>query len=167
MKNKDLIFVSLIFYIGWFGCIFIGRTEWAFLSLLFPAGLVGYLRLTKNLEIKDILWALAITGVGVLFDFVLIQTGLISIVGDSFLLIPVWLFSIWLLFSFSMVKMAPRFKIPLWFAAGLGLVMGPLSYKSGEYFQVLTFTSPSTLLVYGIFWAFIFPAILFADRRYL
>ncbi len=167
MKNRDLLFIGLIYYVGWFGCIFTARADYSFLSLLFPAFLIGYLRWSKKLEFIEIAWAAGITGIGILFDFILLQFGSISMVGEPVFLIPTWLLSIWLLFSFSIVKMAPRMQFPLWTAAILGLILGPLSYKSGEYFQVLTLTTSSTLLAYAIFWALIFPAILMADRRFV
>jgi hypothetical protein len=41
-----------------------------------------------------------------------------------------------------------------------------LNYKSGEVFNVLTFTSPDTYLYYAVFWALFFPAVLIFSKRF-
>lgn len=167
MKTVDFIFVGILFYVGWFGSVFLAKTEFSLASLFFPAILIGFLAFKKSLSRTDMLCALGISVFGILFDFLLIQFGFVTAQGKYVLLLPVWLVSIWLLFSFSMVKLALRFRPPLWLAAVLGFIMGPLSYKSGELFQVLTLSTSISLLIYAIFWAVMFPIILTLPKRFL
>lgn len=167
MKNKDLGIVVILFYLGWFGSVFLAKTSFSIASLIFPVFIIAFLYFRKILTKKNIIFALAISLVGILFDFLLIRLGFITAYGDSLLLFPIWLISIWLSFSFSMLKISANFRAPLPIAALLGMIMGPLSYKSGEAFQVLSFLSPITFLIYAAFWGITFPLILFLSKRYL
>lgn len=165
MRNKDILVVMILFYIGWFGSVFLAQTPFSDFSVLFPILLIGFLYFRNGLTKRSIIGASIISVVGILFDFTLIRFGFIAVAGFASFLIPTWLLSIWLLFSFSMMKLAKFFSLPIWMASALGLVMGPLSYKSGEYFQVLTFSSSATLLIYAAFWAVIFPLTLHLAKR--
>lgn len=165
MKKIDFIFIILLFYAGWFGSVFLARTDFSLVSLIFPFALVGFLFFRKNLNVQGLKLALGISVAGILFDFLLIHFGFISAIAEPVLLIPIWLISIWLLFSFSMIKLGPQLKPALWLAVLLGGIMGPLSYKSGEYFQVLSFSSAQTFWIYSIFWALMFPLVLNLSKR--
>ncbi len=166
MKNKDFIFVVILFYIGWFGSVLLAKTSFSALSLLFPSLLILVLYFTKNLTKKNMLFAAAIFTIGMIFDFSLIHFGFITAIGHPTLPVPVWLTSIWLIFSFSIIKLGVKINFPLWVNAPLGMVMGPLSYKSGEIFQVLTFQSSFTFLLYAVFWGITFPLILNFSKRF-
>lgn len=165
MKNKELATVFALFYLGWFGCVLLAKTQFQLLSVVFPLLLILFLYFTKDLNKKSISFALVLSALGIFFDFILIQWGFVSMDETDSLPIPLWLICIWLLFSFSMIKLGPRFNPPLWLAATLGAVMGPLSYKSGEVFQVLIFSTPLTFLIYAVFWGAAFPLILRLSKR--
>lgn len=165
MKKTDLIFIFLLFYAGWFGCVFLGRTPYSLVSFLFPILLIGFLKMKGQLRANEIYASLGLAAVGVIFDAWIIQLGLVTTSGDSIFRMPFWLISIWLLFAFSMIKLGRNFQIPIWLSALLGFVMGPLTYKSGEVFQVLKLEAASTLWIYAIFWAVLFPNVLFLSKR--
>lgn len=165
MKNRDYSFIFILFYAGWFGSVFLAKTQNPELSLLFPAALVVFLYLKRSLNLKDMAFAAAVATVGSVFDVFLIQFGYISPSQESQMLIPIWLISIWILFSFSMLKLGPKLNLPLWLAILLGMIMGPLSYKSGEIFEVLTFSSSLTTPIYALFWAMMFPIVLRFSKR--
>lgn len=166
MKTFDFFIVAILFYVGWFGSVFLAKTDFSLASLFFPAIMIGFLAFKKSLNKTNFLCALGISVFGVFFDFLLIQFGLVVAHGKNVLLVPVWLISIWILFSFSMIKLGLKFRPPLWLAASLGFVMGPLSYKSGEMFDILTFSTSNALLIYGIFWAATFPMVLNLSKRF-
>jgi hypothetical protein len=166
MSKMDSIVIAVIFYLGWFGSVFLASTEYSCLSLIFPLVLIGFLRRRKYLNLKKFTLAIGLCSIGLVFDALLIKFELISVVGQSILLMPVWLLSIWLSFSFSMIVLGGRLNPPLWLAALLGFIIGPLNYKSGEVFNVLTFTSPDTYLYYAVFWALFFPAVLIFSKRF-
>ena len=164
-KKVDQVLILILFYAGWFGAVFLARTEFALGSLVFPAALFIYLKLKGGLTGKESFAALGIAAFGGLFDFFMIQVSFIDVVGANPFMLPVWLLSIWLLFAFSILKLGPTLNMPLWIAVILGCVMGPLSYKSGELFQVLSFTSSFTFFAYAVFWSALFPMVLFLAKR--
>lgn len=167
MKYRDLFFISSLFYIGWFASVFLAKTSFSIISLVFPAVLIAFLVSIKNLNVKNTFLALAITIAGVVFDFFMIKFEFIRIQGEILVLIPTWLVAIWLLFAFSMIKLGTMLNPPLWLSIAAGALMGPISYKSGEIFQVLEFSSAGTFVIYAIFWGFTFPIILKLSKRYI
>lgn len=167
MKNNDIIFTVILFYIGWFGSVFLAKTAFSIASLLFPVLLIGFLFVKKNLNVKAVFFASLVSILGIVFDFALVHFGFISVSGESLFLIPAWLISIWLLYAFSMLKLGPRLSPPIWIAVLLGMIMGPLSYKSGEAFQVLTFSNSTTFYIYAAFWAVMFPLVLTLSKRFV
>lgn len=166
MQRLDFLFLFLFFDLSWFACVFLGKTSFSSLSLLLPLILISYLFWRSFLSSAKIFLSLGILALGLLFDFLMFQQGFISFPERNLFLLPVWLISIWILFSFSMVQMGSQMKMPLGIAALLGLVFGPLSYKSGEAFDVLLFSEAWTLYLYAFFWALAFPSILYFSKRF-
>lgn len=166
MKTRDFVFISLWFYIGWFGCVYFATQANDSCSLLFPFILLVFLGFKKQITFHFLKIFVLTSFIGIIFDAFLIHFKWISVRGQSGFLIPTWLISLWFLFSLSMLKIGTRFKVPFSIVAFLGMVMGPLSYKSGELFQILTFTSPFTIFIYGIFWLFFFPFVIYSSRRF-
>lgn len=165
MRRMDFFFTIVWFYIGWFGSIFFARVDMSLHSLVFPFILGFYLLLRQVLSLKMVALALGISAIGILFDFLLFRFGLIETSGTIPFLIPIWLISIWLLFSISMVILGPHWRLPVWLTGILGAIVGPLSYKSGAIFNVLIFSSSFTVYTYALFWAFLFPTFIFLTKR--
>lgn len=165
MTGLDSLTVFALFHAGWFGSIFLARTAYSGFAVLFPLVLLAFLIFKKQLTRSHIAAALGVSIVGALFDSALAGAGFVSISGQDGLVIPVWLIAIWLLFAFAMVKLAAEFRFPLWLAGALGFALGPLSYKSGEAFEVLSFLGPSTFWIYAAFWALAFPAVVVLAKR--
>lgn len=164
--NLNVLITVILFYVGWFGSVFLARTSYANLAILFPLILLAFLLFKKQLNSKLIFLAALISVIGVLFDSLLVSLNYVLIEGQTGWLIPLWLMSIWLLFTFSMVKLGPALRWPIWLASALGFIMGPLSYKSGEALRVLAFLTPWTFWVYAIFWAICFPLVLIYSKRF-
>ena len=166
MKTRDFIFISLWFYIGWFGCVLLASTAYGAMSFIFPAILFSFLFFKKQVSFQFINIFVGISLVGIFFDSLVIHFEWMTISGPSDYLIPIWLVSIWFLFALSIPKLGFLIKAPLWVMALLGCIMGPLSYKSGELFEVLTLTSPWTIFIYALFWTIFFPMVIFTTRRF-
>lgn len=165
MKKTEYLIIAILFYVGWFGSVLLASVDLSKFSVLFPALLGSYLIFKRPLGKNEILMALGILTAGVLFDTALLKLGLITTLKNENIFLPTWLISIWVMFAFSMVKLGQIFNVPNWIAALLGFVMGPMSYKSGEYFQILEFSTPITFIVYAIFWGLAFPLILNLSKR--
>ncbi len=167
MKFTEFIFTFIFFYIGWFGSVFLAKTEFEVVALVFPVFLMVFLYIKNKLTVKSFLTAIFIAAIGVVFDFYLVRYGLIQIYSESVIFIPIWLLAIWLLFSFSMIMFALNLNVSTRAAILMGAIGGPLSYKSGEFFKVLIFLSPITPLVYAVFWGILFPLALRMLKRSL
>lgn len=160
MKNRDATITIILFYLGWFGCVFIAKTSLSIVSLVFPLVLASFLYMRRSIGRGSTIFALTLSLLGVLFDLSLIHLGFVTVYGNPGFIVPVWLVSIWLLFSFSVVKLGPIIDLPIWLSSFLGMIVGPLSYKSGELFEVLRFSSSATFAIYACFWGIVFPLVL-------
>lgn len=165
MSKIHSVAIGALFYVGWFGSVFLANSKYDTLSLSFPILLVGFLYFKNYLNLNNILLAFSISALGILFDSMAIKMNWIKVPEADFFIIPIWLVAIWLLFSFSMVRLGLILNPPMWLATILGFVMGPLSYKSGQILGVLFLAIPYGFIIYGIFWALMFPAVLRAAKR--
>lgn len=158
------------FYVGWFAAIFLAKSDQPWISvsilILLPLGMTALLHFKNLLSLRLAILGVGVSTFGVLFDSLMASTGLISVHGQSGFFVPLWLVVIWLLFAFSMIGMRKRLRFSYKVAALLGAVSGPLSYKSGAYFEVLHMTSNVSLAVYSVFWFLTFPMFLYLIRRY-
>lgn len=166
MKDKNFLFIIVFFYVGWLGSVLLARTSFSLASLIFPTTLVGFLFFKKNLTKKIFAFASIVSMLGIAFDLILIHFRLIEISVKTILPFPEWLAAIWILDSFSMLKLGPQINPPLWLSVLRGTIMGPLSYKSGEAFQILTFSNSMTFYIYALFWAAMLPPILTLSKRF-
>lgn len=167
MSRLEVFVLAALFNSGWFVCVFLGRAGWSEYAILVPMFLLAFLWMRKLLSGKFLIGTLALAAVGIAFDSMLLAMGEIKAVGTISFMAPIWLVSLWLLFSFSMGKLGAVLNFPVWVSALLGGVLGPISYKSGEVFQVLNFSSSMTILIYAVFWAIFFPAVVIFSKRLL
>ena len=165
MKKFDLLIIFVLFYAGWFGAVFLAKTNNSLWTLAFPVVLVGFQLVRGYLSKRNIFLAISIAWIGVIFDTAALRFELITAIGAFEFLAPIWLISIWLLYSFSMLVFSRKIGIPIWMMAVLGFIVGPLSYKSGEIFEVLKFETPWAIAIYAIFWAAFFPVSVVLSKR--
>lgn len=152
------------FYVGWFACVFFARQGWDNWTLVFPAVSLALLAfLGHGLSRRSYVTLLVIAVVGMTFDFIASRFGVIHFKNSGAGFLPVWLISIWLLFVATIPLMKALFGKRWLLAAILGLVFGPLSYQSGQIFELLTFEGPLFFVVYGLFWFIFFPVSLLFD----
>lgn len=163
--TSPVVLIGAYYYLGWFASVLLARSAFSWAALLAPLLLIGFLVFKRILRRRELAVGLAAAGGGIVFDSWMANRGLIAVQGQQSSLIPVWLISIWLLFSFSMLIMGRAIRIPTVVASLLGAIAGPLSYKSGEFFEVLTLNSPSAIWLYAGFWSIAFPSILFLAKR--
>jgi hypothetical protein len=155
--NLFSIFLFGYFYAGWFGCVYLAKTDFAWLSLAIPGLLVVLLWLNRSLRPTAIVVALLIAAVGTTFDATLSEWGYLQFANHEGYVAPVWLISMWLLFAFSMLHLSAKWNLPLWLQFPLGFILGPLTYKSGEWFALLEFSHAHTFWLFALFWSLAFP----------
>lgn len=165
MTTKQKIILVIWFYVGWFGCVFFGKWQLGEWSLVFP-GVAFILLIKDKAATKYQVIALFLSAiVGIVFDTLALRLGLISFPDPALAFVPLWLTSMWLLFSAMIPVSHALFKSNLLLAAILGAIFGPLSYYSGEAFEVFAFSSSKAILIFAIFWGVCFPAIHYIYRK--
>lgn len=156
----------LYFYIAWFIIVLNAASVTGTLFLFFPLCQFLFLVSRKIFSMRSLLTISLISVLGISFDSFMVSMDVLSLVEQQGVVIPYWLMAIWFLFSISTIYFAPSLnKWSIAVAFILGAVFGPMSYKSGEYFSVLTFLNPFGLVFYSCFWALFFPLSLVLAKR--
>jgi hypothetical protein len=155
------MFINMIgFNVAWFGLIYFGNT---FVPVALLMLVVHFIWISK---VKNEIWlALIITIIGVTVDS-LLQLNRVFIFPNP-AHIPFWLVAIWACFattichSFSFLSAYKPLQILL------GLIMAPLSYKSGELLGAVEFgfSFTQTYIVLGCIWAILFSTFFFLKAQ--
>lgn len=155
------------YYIGWFGCVFLGRAGYQWPCFLFPV--VSFILLIWHLQRKlspprntifqILAMAVGLASIGIGFDALMVnQQQLVFLQTQTLIFgLPGWMLAIWFLFAALLPVTVELLGSRLLLAAVLGAVFGPLSYKSGESLNVMSTFEPSALLCYALFWGLFFP----------
>ncbi len=110
---------------------------------------------SQSPSLKLILKLLVCAVVGIAFDATAIKLGQVTVTSVT-ALVPIWLISMWFLFVPILPHLAQIFGSKLWVTALVGFIAGPLTYKSGEAFEVLFIKDTAALVQYGVFWSLFF-----------
>jgi hypothetical protein len=160
MKPRAKIWLSLLAiwaYAGWFFCVLLGQKNLGAYSLIGPV--LTWLLFFRALNPKGnlCLKLLIAAAIGFSFDAAAIRLHWIFL-KDGSVLPPFWLLALWLHFAPSISLLSSLLQNRLWLGALAGAVMGPLSYKSGEAFDLLRFSGTPAVFIYTFFWASFIPA---------
>lgn len=166
MENVKRFFPIVWYYVGWFGCIYLGKFELSPWSFVFPLFLTGLLFYWKKIEVKLLGLLLAMAFLGVIFDSFMAIKGYVVFAQPESFFIPQWLLAIWWLFILLIPVMVSVFFQRLWLAALLGAIFGPLSYASGAAMQVLYLQGSEATGFYAAFWGLYFPVVIFVAGRF-
>ncbi|MGE0761793.1 MAG: DUF2878 domain-containing protein [Bdellovibrionales bacterium] len=155
----------LWFDLGWFGCVYLAKWALSPWSFIFP--LVSWIILffSKEATVKQMTLLFALAGFGALFDTAIHALDVIQFSNHESIFIPYWLVAMWFLFVSVLPATKELLQTRLWFAGCLGAILGPLSYFSGEAFQVLSFQNRFAILIYAVFWGIYFPVALYLYRK--
>lgn len=161
MINWLKLALFIWYYIGWFGCIFLGRSENSAFTVLFP--LVAWFLMTKQfrIKIKVAVLLVAFAVVGIIFDALAAHFGWILFLTKASSVSPFWLICLWFLFVTVLPLSFGLLKNRLGLASLLGFIFGPLSYRSGETLAIMILPIWPGMAIYGLFWALFFPTALF------
>jgi len=145
-------------YLGWFACVLLAKNNLAAYSLFIP--LIGWLLFFKAfLPAWQVCFKLFfLSALGMLADTVALKLNIIHFSADPVTnFLPIWMISLWLLFVPSIYLLKKLFSRRLWLAAVVGAIAGPISYKSGKSFGVLSLQGAEGILIYAIFWSLYLP----------
>lgn len=161
MNNRLKVFLLIWSQVGWFGCVYLAKLDLSPLSILIPLVSWVILFFSKNLKLKNYLELAIMAAVGIIFDTILYKFGWIHFNSmnqfEQLSVVPTWLMSMWFLFVSILPQLSVIFADRKLIAIVAGLILGPLTYKSGEAFEVLFLKDYKVILVYGLFWGLYFP----------
>lgn len=157
--------LAVWFNLAWFGCVYLGKNQLGNWSLFLPMVSIAILFFSGILSKRLSIYFAMVTIVGAAFDLIAFKLGLIRFQSEDFIILPVWLVSMWLLFAMVIPAMQGLFANRLLLAAIAGFIFGPLSYYYGESFEVLFFSSKISIVIYAVFWGLFFPAIIYFQRK--
>ena len=161
-KINSKIYLSAWNYLGWFGCVYLGKNGYGFASLIFPAVSWKLLRFNFQLKRQILFLLMFFLFIGLLFDSAGVYFNLIKInppAGIGWL--PIWMISLWLLFVSSLPLMQSLFNKKYALASLFGAIFGPLSYRAGTHFGTLEINGKIAILTYAIFWSVYIPSTIF------
>ena len=153
-KLCNIIFFNLM----WVGLV-IGRES--LLGLTVPMVLI-YSAILVFIEIIKIQQLLVPAALGIAIDSILTMLGIFDF-GDTTLLIPLWLITLWIAFSTTLTQ-SLKFVGNNWLVTVTsGAIILPFNYAVGERLGAVTFTENYFLTVFiiGIIWSVCLP-LLFA-----
>ena len=154
-KLCNIIFFNLM----WVGLV-IGRES--LLGLTVPMVLI-YSAILVFIEIIKIQQLLVPAALGIAIDSILTMLGIFDF-GDTTLLIPLWLITLWIAFSTTLTQ-SLKFVGNNWLVTVTsGAIILPFNYAVGERLGAVTFTENYFLTVFiiGIIWSVCLP-LLFAS----
>ncbi|WP_285960799.1 DUF2878 domain-containing protein [Pseudomonas tohonis] len=154
---------AVLFQAGWFACLF--AADQPLLLLVAPAILaLHFLCIGSWAEDGRVVIAVAL--LGSLLDCLLLNLGLFDF-GHDGRLIPPWLALLWALLGTTLNHCLAWTARPVWLAALLGAIAGPLSYLAGARLAGvgLPFGTLPSLLVLALIWAALLPSLHQLARR--
>jgi hypothetical protein len=162
ITNRQKILFYLLTSVSWYACVSSANTsiEGFCISLIF-VNYWSFRKLFPQMTWRNI-WP--VVPIGIFFDQIMITLDVIRL--PSLPVVPIWLISLWCIFSLSLplyqeiALLKDRKK-----AAVLGAVGGILTYYAGEKFEVLYYTHWYSYVLYGIFWGLLFSRLDLLVRR--
>ncbi|MCD5997209.1 DUF2878 domain-containing protein [Pseudomonas sp. CDFA 602] len=156
---------ALLFQAGWFACVLGSNSYWQLIAVVLL--LIHFLWISS--------WAaegrlvLLVTLAGIVLDSLLMRLGVFDF-GTSGYLIPLWLVLLWALLGTTLNHCLAWTAKPLWRAALLGAISGPMSYYAGS--QLAQVSLPlglwPSMTILSLVWAITFPLLQWlATRRAL
>lgn len=165
MKSKGTILFFLYFYVAWYLCVLTGKAGDHLVSLVLPIPALIFSIWGQRVSVEIMFRSFILICLGIGFDALANRVGWISFESVSvtnqkhtWSLLPMWLISLWLLYMAYLPALAKIFRGHLMVGVLMGSVFGPLSYLSGEKFEVLFFAGTWEILFYAIFWGLHFLA---------
>ncbi|MBX7222509.1 MAG: DUF2878 domain-containing protein [Blastocatellia bacterium] len=164
------IFNFVVLQVGWFACVLGVAKGYTWLGPLFVLlFLVGHLAWVSTHWRREMLFILAVGGLGAVADSLQKMYGVLTYL-DDFLrldwLAPMWIISLWVLFATSfgtsLKWMQGRYVI----GALFGFIGGPMSYLAGVKCGALSFKYDPTfsMLVLGLVWGSLMPLLLWMTQ---
>jgi hypothetical protein len=165
LKSKGTVLFFLYFHLAWFLCVLAGKAQDNLVSLFFPIPAFAFAIWKQKVSVEILVRSLILICIGIGFDALANRAGWISFESKSALnqeqmwsILPIWLLGLWFLYMAYLPTLAKMFRGRLILGFVMGSVFGPLSYLSGENFDLLYIVGKEEIFFYAIFWGLHFLA---------
>lgn len=159
MNSKQKYFYALYYYFGWGACLIFAKYKYDLYALLLPLPIYLELKLKNNISNKTLGLCLLFASIGIFFDSLMLHFGFTEYpLNEHKTFIPVWLISIWFLFIGIQPSLSTVFKNHQILGVVLAILLGPLSYYSGQSLNLFYFKSVNAIVIYSFFWGMFFLA---------
>lgn len=155
---------------GWFACVLSAARGRSWIGIALVAVLVALHLLRVSRPLPEIKLLLSVTLIGALWESALAYGGLLTYPAGSILIAgaaPAWLPALWMLFAAQFNTTYRWLKGRLGAAALLGVIAGPLSFRSGAALGALQFARPWPAVLFLAFgWGALLPTVVILSRRW-
>ncbi|MBP9841343.1 MAG: DUF2878 domain-containing protein [Simkaniaceae bacterium] len=165
---------GLIYYFGWFLCVYLGGIGYSITSALISSFLTcGQLSMTfyqnRPLFYQDLRLAILALFLGVFMEMGFIQCGFLLYTGGNHLFPPLWLTSLYPLFAVTLNHSLVWIQKWKWLPFILGGIGAPLSYRAGEALHAVVIPDPYLLSLteIGVIWGLYLTLILYVNTHFL
>jgi Protein of unknown function (DUF2878) len=156
LNSKYFSKINLIYFqVAWYFTALFAQLNQSIFSL--PLAIGGWfvtIYFTRASR-RQVITSLCLAALGMVFELVLIKFGLVSFpINDAyqFFGLPLWLISIWLLFSSVLPTYIQIFQKSKPLGALVMAFFAPLSYIVAMKMGIMTFEVIPTAIIYGAFW---------------
>ncbi|RYV02343.1 hypothetical protein SOPP22_09805 [Shewanella sp. OPT22] len=161
--NKNFISLvcnGLLYNLMWLGCI-------TYKSAFIPIVLmwVCWLLICRS-SVSERGLILFVVLMGGIFDSVLMQLQVFQFDQESKLIVPLWLWAIWLSFSLTLFHALKALSKSVVLQILVGATFAPLAYFAGREFDAVQFgySDRTTLIILGLAWAVLLPSFFLVKR---
>jgi hypothetical protein len=160
---KKILINLALFQFGWLVCVLGGNVYAVVFTAL--ALVIHQLFILSDPDEWKLIGLVVV--IGCLWDWLMVQTGVIDYGVTLLAGIPLWLVCLWLLFATTFMHCLFWLTRYLWLAALFAALMGPASYWFGSSLTDAELAAPLTtsLAIMAVGWALLFPCgIYYAGR---
>ncbi|MEH6565612.1 MAG: DUF2878 domain-containing protein [Halopseudomonas sp.] len=149
-----LISNAVLFQVGWFACVLGGTSWWLLIPL--AALVIHFIWVTSWAAEGKLVVSVALAGAAL--DSFLLQVGVFDFATTD-TLAPLWLVMLWALLGTTLNHCLAWSAKPIWLAAILGAVGGPMAYFAGSSLaEVKLLLGPAnTVWILAPIWALTMP----------
>ena len=166
---KAILINAATFQAGWLCCVLAGAHHLPWLGTAVALLIVVWHLLGAHDGHKELSLVLIATGIGAIWDSLLVLTGLLQYPSGTLIsgAAPHWIVAMWALFATTLNVSLRWLKYRPLLAAMLGAVSGPAAYFAGYKLGGVQFPDmDAALLALAAGWAFLMPLLMALSNRF-
>ena len=149
LPTSKVINNFVVFQLGWLCSAYFHDYR----ALLINIGIIFWLYLVEPWSKRRIKLTLQFVAIGLIVDSILYYLGILYFSGAS-ISIPLWLISLWVIFSASLTVSLSWLMENKYYAMIGGAIFGPVAYWSGQQFEAIMFVDTYAYIILSLSWLF-------------